>query len=109
MTTTSERIVDLDEDNFDHFLSKNRMVLVDFWAGWCMPCQMQTRMIMGKIDKMPPGAFVAKVDVDMNPSLAARYNVRGIPQMFLFIDGKPVKGWTGVTQVSELFAEMKRY
>ncbi|MBN1391007.1 MAG: thioredoxin [Candidatus Thermoplasmatota archaeon] len=109
MTTENGRIVELTEGNFDDFLSRNRVVLVDFWAGWCMPCQMQTRMLMERIREMPPGAYIAKVDVDRDPTLANRYNVRGIPQMFLFVNGKQVKAWTGVTQVSELFAEMSSH
>jgi thioredoxin len=102
-------MVDVTDNEFDGFLASNKIVLVDFWAGWCLPCQMQTRMINGKIDEMPKGAVVAKVNVDSHPSIAQKYNVRGIPQMFLFVDGKPVKGWTGVTPVSELFGEMVKY
>jgi thioredoxin 1 len=100
---------ELTESDFDEYLSENEVVLVDFWAAWCMPCKIQTKMISGNKDQIPEGAKVAKVNVDNYPSLARRFNVRGIPQMYLFVQGKPVKGWTGVTQVSELINEMTRY
>lgn len=106
---TGSRMVDVTENEFDRVLASNKIVLVDFWAGWCLPCQMQTKMIQGKIDEMPEGAVVAKVNVDNYPSIAQKYNVRGIPQMFLFVEGKPVNGWTGVTPVSQLFSEMAKY
>jgi thioredoxin len=109
MDSNDGRMVDVTENEFDSFLSDNKVVLVDFWAGWCLPCRMQTKMIKGKIKDMPDGAVVVKVNVDNYPTIAKKYHVRGIPQMFLFVEGKPVKGWTGVTQVSELFGEMSKY
>lgn len=109
MAIENERIVDLNEGDFEDYMTANKVVLVDFWAAWCMPCQIQTKMIKGKIDQMPGDAKLAKVNVDHNPSLARKYNVRGIPQLYLLVNGKPVKGWTGVTPVSELFKEISNY
>ncbi len=109
MTHDSESIVELSVKEFDEFISKNKVVLVDFWAPWCMPCQMQGRMIEEKLSELPKGARLAKVNVDINPSIAQRFSIMGIPQMYLFVDGKPGKGWTGVTPASVLFDEMKKH
>lgn len=102
-------MVDLTEKDFEKYLIDNKVVLVDFWAAWCMPCQMQTTMIKDKLGEMPDGAKVAKVNVDNYPSIANKFHVRGIPQMYLFVNQKPVKSWTGVTAVTELFGEMAKY
>lgn len=109
MTGTDDRIVDLSEDGFDGFVKENKVVLVDLWAGWCMPCTMQGKMIEQKLDQMPAGAKVAKVNVDENPGIARKFNVRGIPQMYLLVNGETVKGWTGVTPAEVIFSEMEKH
>ncbi|MDG6225549.1 MAG: thioredoxin domain-containing protein [Candidatus Thermoplasmatota archaeon] len=99
----------LDANNFDAFLKENRVVLVDFWAPWCMPCQMQGRILEAAKAEVPEGVQVAKVNVDVNPSLAQRFGVRGIPQLYLFVDGRPVEGWTGLTRADTLIPRMKDF
>jgi len=107
MNHNNEGIVDIDDDGFDNYVNDNSMVLVDFWAPWCIPCQFQGRMLKTSMKDFPSDAKVVKINVDHNPNTARKYNVKGIPQMYLFVNGEPVKGWTGVTPVKELVKEMK--
>ncbi len=109
MNHNNEGMKELTDSDFEDFISGNKVVLVDFWAPWCMPCQLQGRMLKSKIDELPPGAKIAKINVDENPRISQKFNIRGIPQMYLFVDGKPSKGWTGVTPAKVLFNEMKNY
>ncbi len=109
MNQKNEGIEELTDEMFDTYISQNRIVLVDFWAPWCMPCQLQGRMLRSNIDDLPQGAKLVKINVDNNPLTSQRFQVRGIPQMHLFVDGKPTKGWTGVTTAEVLFKEMKKY
>lgn len=99
----------VDAKTFDEYMKKNRVVIVDFWAPWCMPCQMQGKQLKGKMEMLPPGVKLVKVNVDENPSLAQRYNVRGIPQLYLFVDGKVVDGWTGLTKPETMFERAKDF
>jgi len=105
----NEVVHELGENDFDDFLKKNRVVLVDFWAPWCMPCVIQGRMIRKRMKDLPEGAMIAKVNVDLNPRIADKFRVRGIPQLYLMVNGKPVKGWTGLTPVEVLFKEISRH
>jgi thioredoxin 1 len=70
-------------------------VLVDFWAPWCGPC----RMIGPSIDELAGEyagrAKVVKVNVDENPEVSARYNVRSIPTLLIFVNGQVVEQQTG--------------
>jgi putative thioredoxin len=71
-------------------------VLVDFWAPWCAPCRALTP-VLERIEQDLAGAItLVKIDSDENPEIAAALGVRGIPNVVLFKDGKPVDRFVGV-------------
>lgn len=76
--------------------SRSTLVLVDFWAGWCQPCQ----MLMPILDKLATAyqgkLRVAKVDTDAEQELALRFGVRSLPTVKLFVDAEMVDGFMGV-------------
>ena len=100
--------VTIDEANFDNEVTKSAQpVLVDFWAEWCGPCKM-IAPILDEIAKEKAGSVkVAKVNVDENQSLSARYNVRAIPTLLFFKGGQLRDQVTGMTSKKDLLTRIE--
>ena len=93
----SENLVTLPEANFqDEIDSALVPVIVDFWAEWCGPCRMLTPILEDLAKENAGAVKIGKVNVDENPNLSARFNVRSIPMLAFFKGGKQVDTVVGV-------------
>ena len=96
-------ILHVTEANFDsRVLQADKPVLVDFWATWCGPCQMQAP-ILEELAKERDDVIIAKVDVDQNPNLAQKYRVMSIPMLAVFKNGQPVVSAVGLQNKATLY------
>jgi len=80
----------LDETNFEAALTTYNVLVVDFWAPWCMPCRMVAPAVETLAKKMKGQAAFGKVNVDEAGNLAARFNVMSIPTLIIFSKGAKV-------------------
>ncbi len=87
---------ELDEVAFERHISRNEIpVLVDFWAPWCGPCRMMAPAYAQAAGLLEPQVRVAKVNTEEAQSLGARFNIRSIPTLALFVGGREVARQAG--------------
>jgi thioredoxin 1 len=83
--------IHLTEQNFDEALAANQgLIMVDFWAEWCGPCRAIAPVLEGLAEASEGRVTLMKVNVDENPGLAARYDVRSIPTILFVREGRVV-------------------
>jgi len=85
----SDAITHVSDDQFDsEVLKSSAPVLVDFWAEWCGPCKMIAPILEELAQSYAGKLKIAKINIDHNQKTPRNYNVRGIPTLMIFKDGK---------------------
>ena len=89
------KALEISDSNFNEIVSKNSVVLVDFWAEWCGPCRMIAPMIEELANEYNGKALVGKLDVDNNQESSIKFGVRSIPTLLVFKNGELVDRHVG--------------
>lgn len=90
------------KSSFHKIIDSKIPVLVDFYADWCGPCKALAPILKQVKDELGAAVKIVKIDVDKNQSIASTYQVRGVPTMLLFKNGKQVWRQSGVLQKNDI-------
>ncbi|MEO2085158.1 MAG: thioredoxin [Marinoscillum sp.] len=96
------KTLEIKDSNFNDVISKNKTVLVDFWAEWCGPCRMISPVIEELANEYEGKVIIGKLDVDSNQESSVKYGVRSIPTILTFKDGEIVDKQVGAVSKETL-------
>lgn len=95
--------------SFSEIINQNKPILIDFHADWCGPCKMMAPILKQVKDELGDDISIIKIDVDKNQKLASKYQVRGVPTLMLFKNGKQLWRQSGVLQKDEILNIINSY
>ena len=107
MVADHAKVLTLTEQNFQQ-QTKNKVVLVDFWATWCAPCRMMAPVLNDVATELNGNSHVGKVDIQQYQNLANQFKVRSIPTLILFKNGKEVNRFVGIKSKEFLLKEISK-
>jgi thioredoxin 1 len=106
----SNHVMELTDASFGTEVeSAEGLVLVDFWAPWCMPCRAVAPVVQQLAEAYAGRVKVGKLNVDENPATAGAYAIRSIPTLALFKDGEPVEGVLGAVPRAQLEKMLRQH
>ena len=105
-----QKLPNLDTESFDNVVTDSKTpVVVDFWADWCSPCKSMEPMLEEVSDLIGGRLKFVKVNVDNNRDLAIRYQVKSLPTLLVFQEGRPVDAITGVPPRFNLMNRLEKH
>ena len=99
--------IEIKDNDISGLLAEDRLVMRDFWAGWCGPCKQMAPSIELASEELAERLLVAKANVDENPELSAKYNIRSIPTMLFFKRGQVVDRQVGAISKRKLWEKIE--
>ena len=106
--TDNDKVPELTNGEFEDFV-KEGIVLIDFFAEWCMPCITMGPIIEELSEKFKGKIKFGKVNVEGNQELAKKFEISSIPNLVLFKDGKPVEHFVGSISSEELEEKLRKF
>ena len=97
------------KSSFSSIINSATPVLVDFSAEWCGPCKMLAPVLKQVKEELGESIKIIKIDVDKNQQLASKFNVRGVPTMVLFKNGKQLWRQSGLLQKELILNTIKNH
>jgi len=107
MVADHANVLTLTEQNFQQ-QTKNKVVLVDFWATWCAPCRMMAPVLNDVASDLSGNSKVGKVNIEQFQSLAQKFRVRSIPTLILFKNGIEINRFVGIKSKEFLLKEIAK-
>ena len=94
------------DDNYNEYFSQERLIVIDFWATWCGPCQRLAPVIAQIAEEYEGKVFVGKYNAENNEELVERFGVRNIPTILFIKNGKAVNRISGVVNAAKIREEI---
>jgi thioredoxin 1 len=107
MVADHENVLTLTDKNFQQ-QTKNKVVLVDFWATWCAPCRMMAPVLNDVASELTGNSLVGKINIEEHQALAQKFKVRSIPTLILFKNGTEINRFVGIKSKDFLLKEIAK-
>ena len=106
----SEAVTSVTVDTFEKVvIQSSDLIMVDFWATWCGPCKIVAPVVEELAQEYAGKVKFAKVNTDENPDIASRFNIRGIPTLIFFKDGKVLDQIVGAVPKAQLKSKIDSF